>query len=214
MSAILTIYPAETQHPHGADPGGRMPAPPIRGRAPAFCPVHTALVISASEPSSPTRKTESHMAAMPRIAHEQLQVHQSNWAPAACRRPDCRRHPRTVEPANWLQYGPWSETRTEAHGNRYGALIAASGWAVLGAPECSSCAGLSDAGRRLGSGQSAAPGEPVRGRKPRWDAAIMWVSRWPVVWADTPASRRRRACRVRRAPGPGRSSGRATDRRV
>ncbi len=25
------------------------------------------------------------------------------------------------------------------------------------------CAGLSDAGKRLGSGQSAAPGEPVRG---------------------------------------------------
>ena len=122
MSAILTIYPAETQHPHGADPGGRMPAPPIRGRARAFCPVHRALVISASEPSSPTRKTESHMAAMPRIAHEQLQVHQSNWAPAACRRPDCRRHPRAVEPANWLQYGPWSEIRTEAHGNRRSVL--------------------------------------------------------------------------------------------
>jgi len=44
------------------------------------------------------------------------------------------------------------------------------------------CDGLSDARKRLGSGQSAAPGEPVADRKPCWDAANMWVSRWPVVW--------------------------------
>ncbi len=44
----------------------------------------------------------------------------------------------------------------------------------------------------MGSGQSAAPSEPVRGPETRWDAAIMSVSHWPVVWADALASRWRR----------------------
>src|SRR5712691_512980 len=44
------------------------------------------------------------------------------------------------------------------------------------------CAGLSDAGKRLGSGQSAAPGEPVRGPETPLGRSEHMGIRWPVVW--------------------------------